>query len=744
MKNQIEIKKLFKLIILSVLIAFFSPAKADDLTPIRLQLKWRNQFQFAGYYAAKIKGFYKDAGLDVSIKAGGYNISPIEEVKSGRADVGIYDPNIIFQKDGKKPLVALANIMQSSPYVIITLPDKHILKPSDLIGKRVLSAGDQGWDIFQAILYREGIKPDLIKIIPRQKDSEEIIEDKGDAVITYITTQPQRLSALGYQPIIIKPVEYGIDFYGDVLFSTKEFAYKNPKVTDAFIEATKKGWEYAFAHQEEMVDYIYGLPGVKGYTKKEFLKYEAQELKKLIMPDVVEIGHMNLGRWQYMLDIYKDAGLINKEINLKNFLYESPSKVTIIDWIKPAIYGLIVLGIVFLIITIINWQLRKQVKSRTAELEREIENRKLAEILANKSREQIELIIKSANIGLWEWDLRTNQKNFTGEWYQLLDLDPNNLPHDFDPFDLIHPDDSERAKSIFKENISGSRTSTPTQFRIKKFNGDYIHVLSSSRVAIENGTVVKISGAIINIEDIKRKEAEILRISEELMQSNNELKKFAYIVSHNLRGPVVNITSLFDLINHDKIDGENKIYIDKLGASVHKLESTLNDLIDIVSHQNISKGEITVINFQHVLDETIASIESQIRGVDADISVNFEVRTLLYSKQYFESILLNLFTNAIKYRSPERKLKIEVSTEETTDYVLLKVKDNGIGIDLKKNGHKIFGLYQRFNPQIEGKGIGLFIIKSHIESLKGKIEVESELNQGTTFSIYFPKNLNIS
>lgn len=743
MKNKIEIKKLLKLIFLLGLMSFFSQTKAEDLHPIRLQLKWRNQFQFAGYYAAKIKGFYKDAGLDVSIKAGGYNISPVEEVKSGRADVGIYDPNIIFKKDGKRPLVALANIMQSSPYVIITLPDKHILKPADLIGKRVLSAGDQGWDIFQVILYREGIKPNLIKIIPRQKDSEEIIHDQGDAVITYLTTQPQRLKAMGYQPIIIRPVEYGIDFYGDVLFSTRKFAYKNPKLTDAFIEATKKGWEYAFAHQEEMVNYIYGLPGVKGYTKKEFLRDEAKELKKLIMPNVVEIGHMNLGRWQYMLDIYKNTGLVNKDISLKGFLYESPAKITLIDWLMPAVYGALILIIILLIIAFINWQLRKQVKSRTIELEKEIENRKIAENLANRSKEQIELILKSANIGLWEWDLRNNQKSFSGEWYQLMDLNPNTLPSDFDPFTLIHPDDNEKAQSIFKENVSGSRNSTPTQFRIKKFNGEYIHVLSSSRVAMENGVVVKISGAIINIEDIKKKEAEILKISEELMQSNNELKKFAYIVSHNLRGPVVNIASLFNLIDQDQVDGENKVYLEKLGISVFKLESTLNDLIDIVSHQNISKGAITVINFQHELDETIKSIESQINAAEATISADFGVRTLVYSKQYFESILLNLFTNAIKYRSPDRKLEIAISTSETKEYLLLKVKDNGIGMDLKKNRDKIFGLYQRFSPQIEGKGIGLFIIKSHIESLKGKIEVESELNKGTTFSIYFPKNLNM-
>ena len=715
---------------------------SQELKPIKLQLKWRHQFQFAGYYAAQIKGFYKDEQLDVKILPGGPGIWPIDDVLKGKADFGVFDPSILFKNNPKKPLVVLATIMQSSPYVIISLKDKKILRPSDLNGKSILVQEDQGWSIFKAILLKEGIKANNIKVIPRSKDSEEIIENKADAVVTYLTTQPQRLNGLGYQINMIRPIEYGVDFYGDVLFSSYKNAYQDTEKTDAFIRSSLKGWEYALNHEDEIINYILTLPGVKeSGNNRNYLKTEAKELRKLIMPDLIKVGNMNIGRWQHMLDLYQQLGLAKKNITLKNFVYNPKEKV-LKDWLIPAIYFSCSILLVTIIIIIINSQLRKRVKIKTKELEAEILNRKRAEDLANDSKEQIELILKSANIGLWEWDLKTNLKTYSEQWYGILGINSNDLPANFDPFNSIHPDDLEKAKQIFQQNLAGTRKRELVEFRIKNSNDNYIHILSSSRVTIENERTVKISGIAIDIENIKKKEIELLKISEELMQSNNELKKFAYITSHNLRGPVVNIISLFQMINLDKIDDENQVYIDKIGISVDKLDRTLNDLIEIVSHQKPENNLFTIINFKEELDEIIQSIEIQIVTSKAKFNANFLVQTMPYSKKYFESILLNLITNAIKYKSKVEPLIIDISTTENEEYVILKVKDNGIGIDLEKNRTKIFGLYQRFETEIEGKGIGLFIIKSHIETLNGKIEVNSALGEGTTFTIYFAKNIN--
>ncbi len=734
------LKKYFKTLffLIFVLTDF---AKADELTPIRLQLKWKNQFQFAGYYAAKMKGFYKNAGLDVQIKPGGVGISPIAEVKGGRADIGIYDPDVVLQRNGTSPLVALACIMQSSPYVFITLPEKHVLKPTDLIGKYVLSAGDQGWTIFKAILIHEGIKPDLINIIPRKKDSEEIIEDRADAVITYVSTQPQRLRDMGYHPIIIRPVEYGIDFYGDVLFSTKAFAYKDTKTTDAFLEATKKGWEYAFAHEDEMINYILSLPGTKGVLNHHLLKAEAVELRKLIMPDIVGVGHMNLGRWQYMMNIYKETGLLKKNETLKGFLYESPNNESVLKkWIKPAIYGVITLTIILIIISLWNRQLRKKVRLKTVELVKENYQRRRAEILAEQRKEQLELVLKSAKIGMWSFDLVHKKLEFNEQLFEILEIKPEDFKDDMDIFDLIHPDDLEASRLAFQQNLAGTRIGQYLQLRIFKSSGEYVTLLSSSRVTFdEDKNPLEISGVLINIDDIKRKEMDLIKISDELLHSNNELKKFTYITSHNLRGPVMNIKSLFEMINKHQIEGDNKLFIDKIEQSIKKLDITLDDLIDVVSQQKPEYKVFSEIDFKEAVRESLQSIETQIFVSGAKIEFDLAVSKMCYSKKYFESILLNLLTNAIKYKSELRPLQINISTHDQEDFVVFKMEDNGIGIDLNKNGSKIFGLYQRFHPEKDGKGIGLFLIKSHIESLNGRIEVESELDKGTIFTIYFSK-----
>ncbi len=737
--KSLELRHLFCFLFLfSSLICF---SKETEKKPIRLQLKWRNQFQFAGYYAAQIKGFYKENGLNVKITPGGNGISPVDEVRNGNADIGIFDPGVLLKNSNKKPLVVLATIMQSSGYCILSLKEKKILKPSDLIGKKVLSERNQGWSIFKAILLKEGLDTAKVEIVARQKDSEEIVENHADAVVTYITSQPQRLKALGYDINIMRPEEYGVDFYGDVIFTTTEFAYNDTDKTNSFIKASLKGWEYALTHQKEIIDYILTLPDVVKYgTTRKDLEIEAAEINKLIMPDYVEIGHSNLGRWQYMLNLYQKLGLAPKNITLKNFIYDQDqSKYD--AWLLPAVYGAITIIFLIIFIMFINWQLRQRVKLKTKELQNEIEQRKLAETIANENKQQIELILESSNIGLWELDLLTKKRKFNLQFKTIL-----GFPNDFDfleedLFERIHPEDLVNVQSLFEVLENPINAKRMVSFRIENSSGNYMQVLSSSRILYKNGVMSKISGVLIDIEEIKRKENEILKVSEELMRRNNELKKFAYITSHNLRGPVVNLSSLYEMIDKHALDEENKLFIDKIGISIHKLENTLNDLIEVVSQEKGDNMNLATINIEESFQSVLQSIENQILKSEATFSFNLAIKEISYPKHYFESIILNLITNSIKYKSAKRKLKIIVETFENEDYIGLKLTDNGIGIDLDRNKGKIFGLYQRFNPEIQGKGIGLFIIKSHIESLNGKIEVDSLIDIGTTFTIYFRKTI---
>lgn len=189
----------------------------------------------------------------------------------------------------------------------------------------------------------------------------------------------------------------------------------------------------------------------------------------------------------------------------------------------------------------------------------------------------------------------------------------------------------------------------------------------------------------------------------------------------------------------------------KIRQSVKQLDNTLNDLVEIVSSKSGEQITSESLNLNIQLDQIMASIENQIQSSEAVIETDFsEVEHVNFPKRYLTSILLNLLTNAIKYRSPERPLIISVKTHIDKDYTVLSFSDNGIGINMQKFGHKVFGLYQRFHNNIDGKGLGLYIIKSQVEAMDGKIQVESTENEGTTFRISFydphhqPAELSVS
>lgn len=731
----------FLLTLYVFLITIITPSHAIGKDTIKLQLKWRHQFQFAGYYAALIKGYYKEEGLNVELIPGGPNISPVQEILKGNADIGIFDPNVVLRNTKAKPLVVLSTIMQSSPYVIISLKSKNILKPSDLIGKTILADQDQGWNIFKAVLLKEGIKSDLIDVIPRKNDSEEIAEGKADAVVTYITTQPQRLQKLGLSVNMIRPVEYGVDFYGDVIFTSQSFAYDNPERTDAFIRATLKGWQYAFEHEDELIDYILTLPGVKSYgNNKAFLKIEAQQVKKLVMPDLVQIGHMNIGRWQYMLQIYQQLGIADKKITLKDFIYSSEEE-SVSKWFKPILYSTIIAFLIIIVIVVINWQLRKVVKAKTAELSAEVENRKSAELLAKRNEEKLKLAIKSANIGIWDWDVIDRTSFVSKDWCEMLGIVYQPLLSHVNLLDFIHPNDKIIALKSFKEFKKGDKKRQIFQVRLKLKNGEDLHVMISFTAHNQTDKLRnKVSGIVINIDKIRRKEFQLIKVSEELMRSNSELKKFAYITSHNLRAPIVNIEALFEMLNLETLNPDDLVIVNHIKVSIGKLSGVLNDLIEIVSHEIASEEKCsTNLNIEEVCVKVINSLENKLVKAHAKVKLELDVNTLFYPEKYLESAIFCLISNAINYKSTQRNLEIHITSLLSNNDVVLKVKDNGLGIDLNKNAEKMFGLYQRFHEHTEGRGIGLFILKSHIESLGGSIEVESELNVGTTFILRFPQ-----
>ncbi|WP_041537060.1 ABC transporter substrate-binding protein [Pseudopedobacter saltans] len=709
---------------------------------INLQLKWYHQFQFAGYYAAHIKKFYEKEGLDVHFIEGGDQKSVLREVTQGHADFGITGSDILYNYIEGSPVVVTSVIFQHSPYTFMTLKKSGIRSPLNLYKRKVMASGDQGWFLLRSLFFREGIPPDSIKLMKHSWNNQDLIDEKVDAISAYSTVEPFQLKKKGYEVYLISPRDYGLDFYGDLIFTSKRYAENNADVVEAFNRASIKGWEYALAHKEEMITYILGLPGVKERNiTREHLEFEANETENLIYSNLVEIGHINTGRFQNMLDMYKELKIVPASASIDGLVFEKKE----INWEKIS-YTIILIAVfvaaLFSVIFIWNRRLVKIVNKKTKELKDEVENRKIAEEIARQNELKLKLAIKGANIGLWEWDVYTQEFTISKQWCFLLGLDFFSLPIRKNIFDFIHPQDIPILKKSLKTNFAGIRRLSMHQLRLLNSNGDEIHVLISFRVIkteVKKGR--KLYGVVVNIDNIKKQESSLLQLSEELMHSNKELKKFAYITSHNLRAPVVNIVALMSMFEKKELTENNVQIFEKLDASVTKLNDTLNDLIEIVSNSRKDLPKLDTVNFKCVFEDICRSINLEIERINPSIILDFKTQDFKYTRSYLESIFLNMLTNAIKYRDKERKLTIHISTYEDDRYVYLKVSDNGIGMDLKKNGQRLFELYQRFEPSIQGKGIGLFLVKSQVESLSGKLFVNSELGVGTTFTIAFLKEL---
>lgn len=353
-----------------------------------LQLKWWHQFQFAGYYAALTQGYYAKEGLDVKILPGDAGHSSIDEVLSGRASFGITDCDLLTEFAQGKPLVALGAIFQHSPYVIISPENKNIHSPSDLVGKTILASEKQGWIELKGIFLKEGIDINAIHVAPHTWNNNDIINGKADAMTGYISSEPYQMQQAGIPVTYISPANYGIDFYGDLLFTSKDFAEKNPEIVERFRQASFKGWEYALAHKEIMFDYILSLPGVKQRnTTRKALQNEADEMEKLILPQIVEIGHMNEGRWAHILSIQQSLGLIPANTSLEGFMYtKKPGLIESIKAISLWITG--TAAAVFLLILIYSIIIRRIVKIKTRALRKTLHELQLSkDALTEKNTE---------------------------------------------------------------------------------------------------------------------------------------------------------------------------------------------------------------------------------------------------------------------------------------------------------------------------------------------------------------------
>jgi len=265
--------------------------------------------------------------------------------------------------------------------------------------------------------------------------------------------------------------------------------------------------------------------------------------------------------------------------------------------------------------------------------------------------------------------------------------------------------------------------------------------LAIAPVLNEKGSISHYISIERDISERKKQEQEKEKLIFELTQNNKDLKEFSYIISHNLRAPLSNLVGLISLIEQIEISQPIlKELIEGFKVSTHTLQETINDIGKVI----IVKNSPSVIKEKIQFAEVVKTVKKQIRFLidknNTSVSINFSAaQEVVFNRTYLESIFLNLLTNSLKYKHPDRDVEIQINSYEENNAIFVQFKDNGLGLDLARYKDRIFGLYQRFHNNTDGKGLGLFLVKSQMEALGGSIEVESEPNKGCSFYLKFKK-----
>lgn len=357
---------------------------------------------------------------------------------------------------------------------------------------------------------------------------------------------------------------------------------------------------------------------------------------------------------------------------------------------------------------------------------------------ARFSEERYQFALDASSEGIWDLDVEKNLVYFSSQSMKMIGFEEKDTIISRDFWDnRIHPEDKHKYLQDFEDHINEHKPYYKNLQRILTKDNGYKYILSKGRV-IERDLQMnpkRIIGTHSDISAHREKEIQIKKTLEILSEQNQRLNNFAHIVSHNLRSHAGNFKMLLDIIDKETDPSILKECMTHLKTNSIELSETISNLKDLVEIQSNLKPTKVPLNLSYYLNKVLNTLSEELIKHDVDIFIKIPKNTTVdFNPAYLESILLNFTTNAIKYSKPEINPRIEYHFSEDNE---LTIKDNGLGIDLKKHGNSLFGMYKTFHKHPNSRGIGLFISKNQIESMGGSITVESTVGEGSNFKIKF-------
>ena len=717
---------LFFALIFSTLTIFNTSITANPLTNIdtvTLQLKWKHQFQFAGYYAAISKGYYKDAGLYVKIKEAVTGDEVIPSLINGEAQFGVAASDLLLLYNSGSPVVLLANIFQHSPNVFLSLVHNESDNVHDIAGNSIML--EEHADELLAYLKLEQIPIEKVSIIPHTFSPEALIHQQVFAMSAYSTDEPFLLQELDIDYNIFNPRSSGIDFYGDVLFTTKDEIDKHPERVKKFLDASLLGWEYALSNESEIVELIY-----EKYSQRhsiDHLLYEAAQTKRLIMPDVIEIGYINKNRWERIGEIYSELNMLPESFSVDNFIYDRyPESKHYVTYL--IIIGILIATFLILIIAINFYRLNRKLTIES--FDRQKRENKLI-LLEERYRN----LVNYAPIPIFITSPITGEIMYINQQAsEKFELDSNYAIEK--NVSVLYVNPTDRVATIDKLKQHGYIRDRA--IRMKNAGGkEFWAIVTSNIVTFDDKQAI--FSAIHDISDR-------INLENKLKSANVYKNKLFSIISHDLKGPVGTLNSFLEILVENQYDINSEKHREILSKLYHTSKTTF-ELLDNLLLWSLSQKDEIIFNPEN--NNIYELIQSNIKLLAQNASnkgISFVLncdKQLTYNvdSNLIMVVIRNLIANAIKYS--HTKGEITITANQQIDSLKISIADQGVGIDsltVKKILHNETVVDSKIGTQGEsGTGLGLLICSDFIKIHRGKIWAESELGKGSAFYFTIPK-----
>jgi len=314
------IKKINTIILLLLFVSTISFSK--ELKKITLHLSWFDQFQFAGYYMAKEKGFYEELGLDVEIIPFNFDVDIPKEVSDGNIDFAVGRETLILERTKDRNIVALYALFQATPLILVSTKESGINSVNDFSNKRIMTTIDDSSEVsLKAMIISNKVKIENIKFLKHTHNIDDLINKNTDVISAYISKSPYELQKKGIEYNIFDPKKFGFDMYSDMLYTSENLINNDLNTVLLFKNASLRGWEYAYSNINESVDVIIDKYNSQNLKKNELI-YEAKELRKLSYFNTSDLGEIKKDKIQRIHDLYNLMGLVPKPIDLEKFVFD--------------------------------------------------------------------------------------------------------------------------------------------------------------------------------------------------------------------------------------------------------------------------------------------------------------------------------------------------------------------------------------------------------------------------------------